>query len=182
LNGGVNDDDERHLLVAIELAWQARNHGNHPFGALLVDADGHVVLGAENTVVTGPDCTGHAETNLMRMASGRFSPEFLYGCVLYTSTEPCAMCAGAIYWGNVRRVVFALSEEELGDIVGGNPDNPTLALPCRCSHEASTRSRSAVPTSSTRRGRSTKASGAEVRSAPSRAVVVIASLLIWLEG
>ena len=41
------------------------------------------------------------------------------------------MCAGAIYWGNVRRVIYALSEEELGDIVGGNPGNPTLALPCR---------------------------------------------------
>ena len=184
MNGGVNDDDdERHLLVAIELAWQARNHGNHPFGALLVDADGNVVLRADNTVVTAPDCTGHAETNLMRMASGRFSPEFLYGCVLYTSTEPCAMCAGAIYWGNVRRVVFALSEEELRDISAGIPT--TRPWPCpvgRCSHKASTRSRSAVPTSSTRRGRSTKASGAEVRSAPSRAVVVTASLLIWLEG
>jgi tRNA(Arg) A34 adenosine deaminase TadA len=131
LNGGVNDDDERHLLAAIELAWQARKHGNHPFGALLVDADANVVLRAENTVVTGPDCTGHAETNLMRMASGRFSPEFLRGCTLYTSTEPCAMCAGAIYWGNVRRVIYAFSEEELRDIVGGNPDNPTLALPCR---------------------------------------------------
>jgi tRNA(Arg) A34 adenosine deaminase TadA len=86
LNDRVNDD-ERHLLAAIGLAWQAREHGNHPFGALLVDADGDVVLEAENTVVTGPDCTGHAETNLMRMASGRFSPEFLHGCTLYTSTE-----------------------------------------------------------------------------------------------
>jgi tRNA(Arg) A34 adenosine deaminase TadA len=133
LNDRVNDD-ERHLLAAIGLAWQAREHGNHPFGALLVDADGDVVLEAENTVVTGPDCTGHAETNLMRMASGRFSPEFLYGCTLYTSTEPCAMCAGAIYaiyWGNVQRVVFALSGEELRDIVGRSPENPTLAMPCR---------------------------------------------------
>jgi tRNA(Arg) A34 adenosine deaminase TadA len=127
----VNDDDERHLLAAIEVAWQARKHGNHPFGALLVDADGKVVLRAENTVVTGPDCTGHAETNLMRLASGRFSLEFLHDCTLYTSTEPCAMCAGAIYWGNVRRVIFALSEEELRGIVGGNSDNPTLTLPCR---------------------------------------------------
>ena len=65
------------------------------------------------------------------MASQRFSPEFLHGCTLYTSTEPCAMCAGAIYWGNVQRVVFALSEEELRDIVGRNPENPTLAMPCR---------------------------------------------------
>lgn len=128
---GVIEEDERHLLAAIELAGKAREHGNHPFGALLVDADGNVVLEAENTVVTERDCTGHAESNLLRMASARFTPEFLERCTLYTSTEPCAMCAGAIYWGNVRRVVFALSEEELRAIVGRNPENPTLALPCR---------------------------------------------------
>jgi tRNA(Arg) A34 adenosine deaminase TadA len=125
------NEDEYHLLAAVELARRSRESGNHPFGARLVDATGQMLLEAENTVVTGRDCTGHAETNLMRIASERFSPEFLQGCTLYTSTEPCAMCAGAIYWGNVRRVVFALSEEELREIVGSNPDNPTLALPCR---------------------------------------------------
>jgi len=127
----VTGEDERHLLAAIELARQTREKGNHPFGAVLVDAHGEVVLEAENTVVTARDCTGHAESNLMRMASERFDPEFLKGCTLYTSTEPCAMCAGAIYWGNVRRVVFALSEEALRAIAGTNPENPTLALPCR---------------------------------------------------
>ena len=123
--------DERHLLAAIELARRARANGNHPFGALLVDADGDVVVECENTVLTGPDCTGHAEANVMRAASGRFGLEFLQGCTLYTSTEPCAMCAGAIYWGNVRRVVYALGEGELRDIAGRNPENPTLAIPCR---------------------------------------------------
>ena len=130
MNDCVNED-ERHLLAAVEVARRSRENGNHPFGARLVDATGQVLLEAENTVVTGRDCTGHAETNLMRIASERFSPEFLQGCTLHTSTEPCAVCAGAIYWGNVRRVVFALSEEELREIVGSNPDNPTLALPCR---------------------------------------------------
>jgi tRNA(Arg) A34 adenosine deaminase TadA len=130
LNGRVIDDD-RYLLAAIELARQARNNGNHPFGALLVDADSNVVVESENTVVTGRDCTGHAETNVMRVATGRFDPEFLQACTLYTSTEPCAMCAGAIYWGNVGRVVFALSEEDLRGIAGGNPENAVLAIPCR---------------------------------------------------
>jgi tRNA(Arg) A34 adenosine deaminase TadA len=124
-------EDERHLLAAIELARLAREHGNHPFGALLVDEDGSVVLEAENTVNTGRDVTGHAETNLMRLASTRFEPEFLERCTLYTSTEPCAMCAGAIFWGNVRRVVFALSQEEIGHISGGNPENFQLAITCR---------------------------------------------------
>lgn len=124
-------DDERHLLASLELARRAREHGNHPFGALLVDAGGNVVFEAENTVVTERDCTGHAETNLMRSASRRFDPAFLESCTLYTSTEPCAMCAGGIYWGNVRRVVFALGEASLRAIAGANPENPTLVMPCR---------------------------------------------------
>jgi len=127
----LNTDDDRHLLAAIELARRARENGNHPFGALLVDAGGEVVVEAENTVVTARDCTGHAETNVMRRATQRFDPGFLRGCTLYTSTEPCAMCAGAIFWGNVRRVVFALSEESLRQIAAGNPENEMLALPCR---------------------------------------------------
>jgi tRNA(Arg) A34 adenosine deaminase TadA len=125
------NEAERHLLAAIELARQSRANGNHPFGALLVDADGNVVLEAENTVLTARDCTGHAETNLMRSASERFDPEFLSRCTLYTSTEPCAMCAGAIYWGNVRRVVFALSQDEIYRITGGNPENMQLTIRSR---------------------------------------------------
>jgi tRNA(Arg) A34 adenosine deaminase TadA len=124
-------NDDRYLLEAIELARRARANGNAPFGALLVDADGNVVVECENTVVTGRDCTGHAETNVMRVASKCFDPEFLQSCTLYTSTEPCAMCAGAIFWGNVRRVVFALSEQGLRGIAGHNPKNATLAIPCR---------------------------------------------------
>jgi tRNA(Arg) A34 adenosine deaminase TadA len=125
------DGHEPHLRAAIKLARLAREHGNHPFGALLVDEEGSVVLEAENTVRTGRDVTGHAETNLMREASARFEPDFLEQCTLYTSTEPCAMCAGAIYWGNVRRVVFALSQEEIRQITGGNPQNFQLDLTCR---------------------------------------------------
>jgi tRNA(Arg) A34 adenosine deaminase TadA len=124
-------DHERHLLAAIELARRAREHGNHPFGALLVDEDGNVVLEAENTVLTERDVTGHAETNLMRLASSRFDAAFLGTCTLYTSTEPCPMCAGAIYWGNVRRVVFALSQEEMRRISGGDPENFQLELTSR---------------------------------------------------
>jgi len=127
----VPDEIQPHLLAAIELARRSRANGNHPFGALLVDADGEVVLEGENTVLTAHDCTGHAETNLMRMASKSFDPEFLSRCTLYTSTEPCAMCAGAIYWGNVRRVVFALSQEEIRRITGGNPENMQLTISSR---------------------------------------------------
>lgn len=125
----MNSTDVQHLRTAIQVAEAARQHGNHPFGAILVDEDNQVLLKAENTVVTGSDCTGHAETNLMRLATQNFSSEKLLNCTLYTSTEPCAMCAGAIHWGNVGRVVFALSEVALYEMVGPSPDH--LLLPCR---------------------------------------------------
>jgi tRNA(Arg) A34 adenosine deaminase TadA len=125
----VNSTDLQHLRTAIEVAQRAREHGNHPFGAILVDENNQELLQAENSVVTGRDCTGHAETNLMRLASQNYSAEKLSTCTLYTSTEPCAMCAGAIYWGNIGRVVYALSEVDLYEIVGPSPDQ--LVLPSR---------------------------------------------------
>jgi len=125
----MNEFDIEHLHSAISVAWQAREHGNHPFGAVLVDADHGVLLEAENTVITERDCTGHAETNLVRLATQRFSPEQLARCTLYSSTEPCAMCAGAIHWSQIGRVVFALSEVDLYAIIGQSPEH--LLLPCR---------------------------------------------------
>ena len=125
----MNSIDLQHLQTAIQVAQNARDHGNHPFGAILVDENNQVLLEAENSVITGKDCTGHAETNLMRLATQNFPPEKLASCTLYTSTEPCAMCAGAIYWGNVGRVVYALSEVGLYEIIGPSPDQ--LVLPCR---------------------------------------------------
>ncbi len=119
------------LRQAITLAATAREHGNHPFGALLADTEGNVLATAENNVVTESDVTGHAETNLVRIASRKFSAEFLAGTMLYTSTEPCAMCSGAIYWSGIGRVVFALSEAGLYELTGADPQNPTLKLPCR---------------------------------------------------
>jgi len=116
---------------ALDLARQARDHGNHPFGALLASADGRVLLEAENTVVTDRDCTGHAETNLIRLACRDLDRDVLASATLFTSTEPCAMCAGAIYWAGVSQVVFGLREGELRALTGNDPNNPTLALPCR---------------------------------------------------
>ncbi len=122
--------DHPRLDLAIEQARLARAAGNHPFGAVLADAEGTVVLSAQNTVVTGSDPTGHAETNLVRLAGTRIGRD-LRGFALYTSTEPCAMCAGAIYWAGISRVVYALGEDELRAMTGDDPENPTLALPCR---------------------------------------------------
>jgi len=130
----VTEQDERHLRHAIALAGEARASGNHPFGALLVDGRDEVLTLARNSVVTDADPTGHAETNLVRQAGALAAGQGLdlASCTLYTSTEPCAMCAGAIYWSGIGRVVYALAEVDLLAITGsGHPDNPTLALPCR---------------------------------------------------
>jgi tRNA(Arg) A34 adenosine deaminase TadA len=125
----MTDSDLAHLRHVIQIAANARAHGNHPFGGLLVDENGQVLLEAENTVVTERDVTGHAETNLVRKATKQFSTEQLAKCTMYASTEPCAMCAGATHWAGIGRVVFALSEEALYEIVGPSPEH--LMLPCR---------------------------------------------------
>jgi len=125
----MNDIDLQHLRLAIEVARRARVHGNHPFGALLADEQGNVLLEAENTVTTDNDCTAHAELNLMRLASQQYSFDVLSHCTLYSSTEPCPMCAGSIFWGGVGRVVYALSEEGLYALTGDSPHK--LLLSCR---------------------------------------------------
>jgi len=126
----MNEANLRFIRAAIEVAQKARDNGNHPFGAVLVDQQGSILLEAENTVVTEKDCTGHAETNLMRQASKKYDRDFLAKCTLYTSTEPCAMCSGAIFWGNVRRVIYGLSEVGLYEMVSEDAEE-VLYLPCR---------------------------------------------------
>ena len=127
----MDADDLRLLRQAVALAQRAREAGNHPFGALLAAAGGEVLLEAENTVTTSRDVTGHAELNLVRKAGGAFSEEDLADCTLYSSTEPCAMCAGGIYWSGIGRVVYALSEAKLGEFTGADAENPTMHLSAR---------------------------------------------------
>ena len=120
-----------YLRRANEIAKNSREHGNTPFGALLVDKDGNILLEQENIEITTKDCTGHAETSLMRRASQKYTKEFLKECTLYTTFEPCAMCSGAIYWGNVGNVVYGLTEKELLNQTGNDEQNPTFDLSCR---------------------------------------------------
>jgi tRNA(Arg) A34 adenosine deaminase TadA len=124
-------DHERFLRQAIAVARRARVRGNHPFGAILVGPEGDVLMEAENNCVTERDRTGHAERNLMTRASIAYDADFLGRCTLYTSTEPCAMCAGAAYWAGIGRVVYGLAETALAALIGPHPENLTLALDCR---------------------------------------------------
>lgn len=122
---------EHYLRRAIEVSRSAREHGNTPFGAVLVDAAGAIVAEQENIEVTEHICTGHAETALAARASHEFGRDYLWGCTLYTTAEPCAMCSGTIYWGNIGRVVYAMTEVRLLELTGSNEQNPTFSLPCR---------------------------------------------------
>ena len=126
----VESTELAYLTRAVELAAAARAHGNHPFGAVLVTTDGRVVE-AENTVVIDRDPTGHAETNLVRRASATLDAAALVSSTLYTSTEPCAMCCGAIFWAGIGRVVYALPETALLELVPDGSDEGLLDLPSR---------------------------------------------------
>ncbi len=132
----LSEQDLRFLRQAIEVARRSRANGNHPFGAVLVDEHGQVLLEAENSVGTTGDVTGHAETNVVRQACTRFERVTLSKCTMYASTEPCAMCSGAIHWGGIGRLVYGLSETSLYEITGKHVNNDILILPCRTVFDA----------------------------------------------
>ncbi len=85
----------------------------------------------ENGYLPDGDMTAHAERLLATAAWKAFEPDELAECTLYSSAEPCAMCAGAIYWAGIGRIVYGLSEARLKTITGDHDENPTLDLPCR---------------------------------------------------
>lgn len=126
----MSPEDLAHLDHAISLARAARDRGDHPFGSIVVAADGTIVEGM-NSVVTRTDPTGHAETNVVRAAAAALGFEALATATLYTSTEPCAMCSGAIYWSGIPRIVYALGEDQLRELVHAQEGIPTLDLPSR---------------------------------------------------
>jgi tRNA(Arg) A34 adenosine deaminase TadA len=125
----TRESDLHYLRLTIAVAEKAMAKGNHPFGSVLVDAGGKVIAEGENsfTVDAGP---GHAETNLARYAARTFPADYLAGCVLYTSVEPCCMCAGTIYWANIGAVVYGMTERQLLQITDGHSENLTQDLPC----------------------------------------------------
>ena len=118
-------DTTRYIRRTIELARQARARGDHPFGAVLA-GNGQIVLEAENTVVTEKNPTHHAEMNLIQLAWQKLPPEVIKASTLYTSTEPCPMCTGAIFWSGIRRVVFSFPALELGKLA-----NDRFCAPCK---------------------------------------------------
>ncbi len=123
--------DEALLRRAIALALRSRAVGNHPFGALLADESGNVLLESENEVNSRGDITAHAEMLLASAAARVLEPGVRATASLFTSTEPCAMCAGAIYWAGIGRVVYAMAEADLDGLTQCSDANPTMHLECR---------------------------------------------------
>jgi tRNA(Arg) A34 adenosine deaminase TadA len=125
-------DDITHLRHAFTVAARARADGDHPFGAILVGPADEVLMVQGNGFTSeGHDMTAHAERLLATRASKAYRTDFLAGCTMYVSAEPCAMCAGAIYWAGIGRVVYGQSDAALRRQTGNHAENPTLALPCR---------------------------------------------------
>jgi tRNA(Arg) A34 adenosine deaminase TadA len=123
--------DELFLRRSFDVARRSLTHGNHPFGAILVDRDGNVLIETENGYMPYHDGTAHAERLLATQACTTLGGDVLKAATLYSSAEPCAMCAGAIYWAGIGRLVYGLSEHRLRAVTGNHPENPTLDLPCR---------------------------------------------------
>jgi tRNA(Arg) A34 adenosine deaminase TadA len=130
-NSETSQRDEEFLRRCFEVARRSMAHGNHPFGAILVDERGNVLIETENGYMPARDKTAHAERLLATQACRTLDAETLRNATLYSSAEPCAMCAGAIYWAGIGRVVYGLSEHRLRVLTGNHPENPTLDLPCR---------------------------------------------------
>lgn len=140
----VSSGDKPFIEAVLSLVDESVAAGRHPFAALVVAADGQVLAKAINGSAP-PDGipTQHAELQAAA-ESHRVCPPLsrasvLAGSTLYTSVEPCAMCAGAIYWCGIGRVVYLLSEEDLRGCTGDHPENPTLDLPCRLVFDAGPR-------------------------------------------
>jgi tRNA(adenine34) deaminase len=119
------DDDAIYLRASFDAAREAARAGNMPFGAVLVK-DGKMLWLAKNNQVTAADCTGHAEVVLIREARRALGDAATVGATVYASGEPCAMCAGAMFWAGIRRVVYGATTPDIGMALGGP------SLPPRC--------------------------------------------------
>jgi tRNA(Arg) A34 adenosine deaminase TadA len=120
---------QKHLTFireSIKIAHRALSNGRHPFGCILVSATDEVLFTQGNI-----DTLNHAEATLCRTAWTNLSPSELWKCTLYTNFEPCAMCAGSIYWANIGCIVYGCTEEKLLALTADDGENMTLNLSCR---------------------------------------------------
>jgi tRNA(Arg) A34 adenosine deaminase TadA len=123
----LNEADGRYLRRAIELSAIGSARGNRPFGAVVVSADGQLLAEAHNDNAATGDCTAHAEVNALRP----LKREAMAGATMYASGEPCVMCAGAIFWSGIRRVVFGIDAVSLRRFRAQDAAAADLQMSCR---------------------------------------------------
>lgn len=123
----MNARDEKFLRRAIALARKARELGFYPFGAILV-SDGQEVHRAYDRRLEHNDPTGHAELSVISEYCRAHRVLFLPDYTLYSSTEPCVMCSGAIRWAGISRVVFSVSQAMLRELSGGLPKPSSTSI------------------------------------------------------
>jgi tRNA(adenine34) deaminase len=109
----MEQSDERFMRLALDEAHQAALMGEIPVGAVVV-CQGKVVARAHNLTETLCDVTAHAEMQAITAAANTLGGKYLTQCTLYVTVEPCAMCAGAIGWAQVPRVVYGAADEKRG--------------------------------------------------------------------
>lgn len=112
----MSEFDEKFMRVALGAATKARDAGEVPIGACLVDSDGNTLASASNRTITDNDPTAHAEVLVLRRAATVLNNYRLTGTTVYTTIEPCVMCAGALVNARVKRLVYGARDERFGAV------------------------------------------------------------------
>ncbi|MFF2081755.1 nucleoside deaminase [Kitasatospora sp. NPDC058162] len=123
----ITTADEALLRRAIGIAARAVESGDAPYGSLLAGPDGTVLAEAHNTVRRDEDITAHPELKLARWAARELDAETAARTTMYTSCQPCGMCAGALVRSGIGRVVYALATEQLVGLNPASGDWPVVA-------------------------------------------------------
>lgn len=110
------ENDEQFIRLALIEAESARDLNEVPIGAVIVNENGEVIAAASNRTITDSDPTAHAEILALRIAAKRIDNYRLTGCTLYTTIEPCVMCAGALVNARISRLVFGAHDERFGGV------------------------------------------------------------------
>jgi tRNA(Arg) A34 adenosine deaminase TadA len=127
----LDEQDQQFLRLAIAVSRRSRANGNHDFGAQLADSDGAVLEEQRTRSRQAVIPPGMRRSTWSRVATTTLPPERLATSTLYSSAEPCARCAGAIYWGGHRPRRLRHGRDVPSGLTGPRPENPTLELACR---------------------------------------------------
>ena len=109
----TTNDDIRYMRMALDEATCAYDEGEVPVGAVVV-CGGHIIARAHNLTETLTDVTAHAEMQAITAAANHLGGKYLTGCTLYVTVEPCIMCAGALGWSQISRVVYGAADDKRG--------------------------------------------------------------------